>query len=1714
MSGGMRRPSTRRGLVEGRAGAIPVLLVAIALLAGCASPGTSSTAAGSGSPSQPPASSGIPSAAPGETSVTRPDATPGVTAGVTPLPTEPPTSPTTGWTKLDLPASPAIARLVATQTGGTSVALSTAFRLTSLTDTPVRTLADRLVVSPALNLRVATVEGPNAVLRPAAPLRQAQIYRFELRRADGTAEAAWAVQAAWPLHVAHTLPGDSSSGVPRDTGIEITFDQPGVRLTDVRTHVKILPNVAGRWEQHGATFAFVPNKSLARNTLYTVTVRRGLPISETGMTLDATRVIRFETTGAKVPAVHVTFTRPLFDAAPGERAALGLNLDSDNGSGKSLKQVGVKVHRLPGLTAAVAAWRRVDAAPDWTVRSSTTPVRTSSLPEVLKGSVPVRHLTDDWRAWFRLPRTLPAGWYVVTVTDAGIARQAILQVTNVAAFSTATGTRSLVWVNDLATNRALSGAQVTMAGKRVGTTDAEGLLVTRTPPALLADSEEGVTSVAVVRSRGREMFLPLEADYYCRYCTSEGNDAWWNLLTLDRGQYRTSDTVNVWGVARNRKSGAVPESVSVTLAANTDGGFATQAAIAGKTLDPDPAGAYLANLSFSDLPPGEYVVTARVGKAEIGSRTLLVGPIAKPAWKLALEVPKRAVLTGDSVTINAEAAFFEGTPVAGADLRYSAENEDDAEGSAGIPIISTTDAGGQATANVPVRLGGNNSDESQWSVQSVHVRANDPEEGDIYADAPVVVFRSTAVLDVTPVVKGTTLTITGAVHAVNFARYDEDPAVELSEIDPRGAPLVGRRVDVRISEHTQVIRQTGTRYDFIAKRTVPVYEASIKTKTLPAQVANTGPDGTFRLVIKVKGGDRSYEVIGTHTDAAGRTVTMQGSAWTSEQRDDQGASLVRAGSVESWGTYGVGDTVKVRFANGITKPQVSRYLFAVLARGLRSAAVQGSPSFSARFTSGLIPNARIMGVRFTGTGYEVSGGFSADLRVEDRTLDVALTTDRDRYQPGDRVTVTVSTRSATGQPTSASVFVRAVDEKLFAMGAANVDDPLAELYQSTGSGLVATGWSHGSPLADDGDGKDTGGGGGDTTGGGREDFRDWLVAKLVTTGSDGRATVSFDLSDDLTSWRVVASAITTGLKAGVGQVRVPVGLPFFAEVVVAPEYLAADRPAVRLRAYGSALGNGDQVRFTVTSDTVPLAAVSADAMAFEAVEVGLPTMPVGTHRLRVTATTQGRTPALTDTITRTFDVIETRAIRSHVTSVPLAPGTTVGGDDGLTRLTLVDAGRGRVVPMLLETAGAEPYRADTAIAAAMARDLLADEFGIPDNPGLPEPDLLAFQNYGGIGVMPYAGADLELSAMAALSGDRRVNRDALRRYFSELPDETEGRLPLTRELYLLLGRASLGDASIGEVTLAASRDDLSVVQEVTVALAALAVGDEPMARRLYGSILADHGERLGPWVRIRTTTAEATAVSTARLAIVAAALGDPLAADMDAEVTAHPPADTVLDLERVIAASHWAKRMPKADATAAVTIDGVRTVVTVTGDEPVQLEVTPAQRKTLRIDPVSGSVIVAARWDGPMAEGDLVAPTGMTVTRTVVPAGRIGPTDTVVVSFQVTLGPNADPGCWQLTDLAPSGLAPIATWGRWDEAEEEGAIVGRTHERPWRVVGQRVDFCVSPDPKVPTQTLRYLARVVTSGDYRWEPAVLQSSIVPEQGVVLPAFEVTIGGLGS
>ena len=187
---------------------------------------------------------------------------------------------------------------------------------------------------------------------------------------------------------------------------------------------------------------------------------------------------------------------------------------------------------------------------------------------------------------------------------------------------------------------------------------------------------------------------------------------------------------------------------------------------------------------------------------------------------------------------------------------------------------------------------------------------------------------------------------------------------------------------------------------------------------------------------------------------------------------------------------------------------------------------------------------------------------------------------------------------------------------------------------------------------------------------------------------------------------------------------------------------------------------------------------------------------------------------------------------------------------------------------------------------------------------------------------------------------------------------------------------------------------------------------------------------------------------------------------------------------------------------AAVTVDGTRREVAIQPGEPASIVLTPAQAATARLEPVSGSVLAVTSWDGALDPASLTPAKGQVLKRTVTPAGVIGSTDTVIVKLLVTLGPDARDECWRVTDLAPSGLAPITGGGAWEEDEDGNSLWAGTS--PDFVDGQRVEFCVTRDPKQPVQTLRYVARVVTPGTYLWEPAVLQSEVVPDQGVVIEA----------
>ena len=63
----------------------------------------------------------------------------------------------------------------------------------------------------------------------------------------------------------------------------------------------------------------------------------------------------------------------------------------------------------------------------------------------------------------------------------------------------------------------------------------------------------------------------------------------------------------------------------------------------------------------------------------------------------------------------------------------------------------------------------------------------------------------------------------------------------------------------------------------------------------------------------------------------------------------------------------------------------------------------------------------------------------------------------------------------------------------------------------------------------------------------------------------------------------------------------------------------------------------------------------------------------------------------------------------------------------------------------------------------------------------------------------------------------------------------------------------------------------------------------------------------------------------------------------------------------------------------------------------------------------------------------------MTLTRSVTPSGTVDGSDLVRVDLRIKFGSQASAGCAQVTELVPSGLAPVGSLATWIDPDNEEA---------------------------------------------------------------------------
>jgi hypothetical protein len=1610
-------------------------------------------------------------------------------------PTEPGPTPTPEpWEDLVLEAAAVLATLTPTHEDRAGVARATSFTLRSLGATAASTLAAGVQTDPPISFRILPGENPEeAVLEPVKPLAEGQTYRLRLIAPDGSLGGSWAFQTQRPLQVVSTVPGAEQAAVPVDTGIEVTFDQDGA--TAVEAHFRIAPAVNGRFEAHGRTWAFIPDAPLQPATAYRVTVEPGVSIADSDQVLEAGVSFRFETEAkAAARELPVAFAGPMAAIKPGEQPALPLYAELDD-EASAPDTLPVRIFRLPDLGATLAAAARLTGPDSWLRASGAGLVPTADLVRVASIDGPLA-VDRGYVAVLSIPIRLDSGAYLVVVPRQAGDAQLVLQVRHLAAYVVSTETQTMAWVNDLGSVAPVAGATVAaIDGAVLGITDANGMARFATPSEIRPGPEEGWSArpriVSITAPGGRWIVAGLGSPISWldgRYdnnvsLAAEPSNRWWLLMNTDRSMYRQTDTIHAWGLVRSRDEGAAPRRVELRLRPSESDTAVAPIALVAVSLS--ARGMFAADVPVVDLPRSSYVLELVVDGVTASSRWLNVADIRKPSFQLDVRTDRHAYIDGDPIEVTISAAFFDGATAPGMELRVSPSWDSS-------PVTVTTDATGGARVTLAAEFEGERP--SGWDYHTIHVTPVRPEEGEVSGSSSLVVFPANAWLTGTARLSSTTLVIDGTLSRVNLAGIEASFLTGDWSEDLSGRPIGGRTVSATVTQLVEVRRQVGTSYDYLEKRVVPVYEYDTVRKAVGTSRTQSATDGAFRITLTVPSATDDYAITLRSSDGADRPVEEYPYAGIEgDPNPDQPAYLLPSGCGYTPGIVVALDaqaTVTLHDGDGSAADD-GRFLFLVADRGLREVTASATSTYSRKLRDADLPGYTVRAVQVTGQGYTTADA-RVDVELDDVTLGVTLAPDRARYQPGDRVTVAVTTLGPDGQPVAADVVVQGVDEKLYAIGAAEDADVVRELYRRTDPGFLQSFVSHRIPTR-----RPDGGCG--ATGGGRDAFGDVATFQLVKTGADGRGSLSFELLDDLTSWHLTAVAVSRGLRVGTASVLVPVSLPFFVESVLAPDYLVGEAPVLRIRGYGDGLEAGDRVRFAVSSPSLGLAETAVEGRAFEAVRVPLPELPLGDHRIRIDG--RGPTAGLTDAVIRFVHVVPSRLAGLVTHYDMLVPTFTPEGGNGLTTYTVVDAGRGTMLSLLQELTMTSSARFDRLAAADVARELLIEEFGYAETDLRPSGFDPTRYEQGGIAIVPYASSDPETSALAALIVPDRLAPDSLRSYLGFLAEGDQS----TREgrIMALAGLAGLGDDVLSELR-ALAAEQLTIRESLWLALGLVALGDENGARAIERALLDEHGERFGPWVRLAVGGSLENTLDAARLLLILSArLGEPFARDVARYLADHRPKERAIALELLAYAQAGLDRLPRTAGRFAWTVSGERQEVELEPGGAFTLVLTAPQRETLRLEPLAGELAVVSSWVG----GELDVPSGSSasIKRVVTPADDAPDDRLVHVLITVTFGPLATEGCWQITDVAPSGLAPIQRAGGWSDDEDEESSPNIV--RPYEIDGQRVAWCVSPSS--PERTFGYAARVVSPGTYTWEPALIQSVNAPEVGAATERFAFTI-----
>jgi hypothetical protein len=673
-----------------------------------------------------------------------------------------------------------------------------------------------------------------------------------------------------------------------------------------------------------------------------------------------------------------------------------------------------------------------------------------------------------------------------------------------------------------------------LAGTRIEVFERDGfkrLLEGRTEASGVWQKEERQwRGLTLVFARYGDSVAWLNAEIY----GSEWEDSYTVYLYTDRPIYRPKQTVYFKGIVRQGKplNYTVPAGKRVHVEARDT----NREVIYKSDLTLNEFGSF--NGSFAlpdDAPLGNYHLSSSTDDKGLGSTFFAVAEYRKPEFQVTVNADRKRYVIGETMRVTGNARYYFGSPVAKAKARYTVMRsyfwsfEEDSEFSDYYDELNenesyfygeevdwgevNTNEQGEFSFDVPTQREHEVEEHDSDYQYRVQVEVTDSANRSVSANASALATRGDFDL---------TMTTDAYVY-----RPGDTVALTLSAEDFDHKPQANVEVKVEIFE------PGSKKYPTASGRKISGEARIVKPPTVKR--AQTDASGKARLTFAVpKRG--LWEMIATATDARRHKITAAHEAWVaSGSFYDSSYNYPDLALVPDKKIYNEGDTARVLINTSATNAQaivslegarVYKYWLMPLKGGTQIVDVPIQRAY--------VPNV-YLSVCFANGKHFVNRHALLKVSPKQRTLNVDVQPDKERYAPRDTATYTVRVNDTTGKPVRAEISLGLVDEAIYALREERKDDIIKAFYRPRYN-AVKTRYSF--PEIYLGGGKEDEI---DAEKAARRDFRDtWRFYPSVVTDANGTTRVTLKVPDNLTTWRatVKAHTLTTSVGSAIQKVQV------------------------------------------------------------------------------------------------------------------------------------------------------------------------------------------------------------------------------------------------------------------------------------------------------------------------------------------------------------------------------------------------------------------------------------------------------------------------------------------------------------------------------------------------------------------------------------------------